>query len=213
MKKGQAAMEFLMTYGWALLVVVIAIAALAFFGLLNPSRFLPPKCDLSAGISCVDYSAVSGTVPMSTLEDGEISIIINNGIGTTMRNVEIIVRDCEDDDNNLVPMSSKYYALSKANFTNFTHCYKCLQDPTYTGGGIECESDTSLATFGCDTINQNTPNVAEGQSQIFKIPCGGMPTGSKFRSDLIIKYNTTVEGFVMNHTRTGAIVLNVERVQ
>jgi len=38
-KKGQAAMEFLMTYGWALLVVLIAIGALAFFGVLNPSRF------------------------------------------------------------------------------------------------------------------------------------------------------------------------------
>jgi len=37
-KSAQAAMEFLMTYGWALLVVLIVIAALAFFGLLNPDN-------------------------------------------------------------------------------------------------------------------------------------------------------------------------------
>jgi hypothetical protein len=46
-KKSQAAMEFLMTYGWALLVVLIAIAALAFFGMLNPDRFLPDKVTVS----------------------------------------------------------------------------------------------------------------------------------------------------------------------
>jgi hypothetical protein len=34
-RKGQAAMEFLMTYGWAILIVVIAIAALAAFGVFN----------------------------------------------------------------------------------------------------------------------------------------------------------------------------------
>jgi len=31
-KKGQAAMEFLMTYGWAILIAIIAIAALIAFG-------------------------------------------------------------------------------------------------------------------------------------------------------------------------------------
>jgi len=41
MKKGQALMEFLMTYGWAILVVLVAIGALAYFGVLNPERFLP----------------------------------------------------------------------------------------------------------------------------------------------------------------------------
>jgi hypothetical protein len=46
-KKSQAAMEFLMTYGWALLVVLMVIAALAYFGMLNPDRFLPDKVTVS----------------------------------------------------------------------------------------------------------------------------------------------------------------------
>ena len=54
-KRGQAAMEFLMTYGWAILVVLIAIAALAFFGVLNPGRFLPSSCTITPGISCEDF--------------------------------------------------------------------------------------------------------------------------------------------------------------
>ena len=48
-KKGQAAMEFLMTYGWAILVVMIAIGALAYFGVLSPEEFLPEKCLISTG--------------------------------------------------------------------------------------------------------------------------------------------------------------------
>ncbi len=66
MKKGQAAMEFLMTYGWAILVVLIAIGALAYFGVLSPERFLPEKCVVStgSGLFCDDYSASGTTVTL-----------------------------------------------------------------------------------------------------------------------------------------------------
>ncbi len=61
-KRGQAALEFLMTYGWAILVVLVAIGALAYFGVLKPTTFLPEKCVIAAGsgLFCDDYSA-SGT--------------------------------------------------------------------------------------------------------------------------------------------------------
>ncbi|HLD42836.1 MAG TPA: hypothetical protein VJB08_02490 [Candidatus Nanoarchaeia archaeon] len=59
MKKGQAAMEFLMTYGWAILVVLVAIGALAYFGVLSPDRFLPEKCVIStgSGLFCDEFSS------------------------------------------------------------------------------------------------------------------------------------------------------------
>jgi len=34
-KKSQAAMEFLMTYGWAILVVLVALGALAYLAVLS----------------------------------------------------------------------------------------------------------------------------------------------------------------------------------
>ena len=66
MKKAQAAMEFLMTYGWAILVVLIAIGALAYFGVLSPERFLPEKCVIAtgSGLFCEDHSAAAGTVTL-----------------------------------------------------------------------------------------------------------------------------------------------------
>ncbi len=54
-RKGQAAMEFLMTYGWAILVVLAAIGALAYFGVLSPDRFLPDKCTANPPFACTEY--------------------------------------------------------------------------------------------------------------------------------------------------------------
>jgi hypothetical protein len=57
-RKGQAAMEFLMTYGWAILVVIAAIAALAYFGVLDPARLLPERCQFPAGMDCIDKASI-----------------------------------------------------------------------------------------------------------------------------------------------------------
>src|ERR1051325_8340737 len=37
-QKGQAAMEFLFTYGWAILAAIVAIGALAYFGVFSPGK-------------------------------------------------------------------------------------------------------------------------------------------------------------------------------
>ena len=54
--KAQAAMEFIMTYGWAILVVLVAIGeqwnlagALAYFGVLNVDNFAPMCSDMKTG--------------------------------------------------------------------------------------------------------------------------------------------------------------------
>ncbi|NQU98897.1 hypothetical protein HQ533_05515 [Candidatus Woesearchaeota archaeon] len=61
-KKGQAALEFLTTYGWAFLVILVMIGALAYFGVLNPSRFVPDTCTFSGTFMCEDAVAAAGSV-------------------------------------------------------------------------------------------------------------------------------------------------------
>ncbi|HHI04254.1 MAG TPA: hypothetical protein ENL45_01785, partial [Candidatus Woesearchaeota archaeon] len=78
-KKAQAAMEFLMTYGWAILVVLIVIGALAYFGVLNPQNLLPEKCTLPVGLSCDEHVVRASST--SGANDGTINLIITNGIG------------------------------------------------------------------------------------------------------------------------------------
>ena len=83
-KKSQAAMEFLMTYGWAILVVLVAIGALAYFGVLSPDKFLPAKCTLPAGIACTDFK-VTAT---------DIDIVLRNGMGFDATGVTVAVSGC-----------------------------------------------------------------------------------------------------------------------
>jgi len=75
-RKGQAALEFLMTYGWAILVVLVVIGALAYFGVLNPDSLVPDKCTLTTGISCDDHQIIGGAPP-----DGKIHLSLGNGQG------------------------------------------------------------------------------------------------------------------------------------
>jgi len=54
-KKSQAALEFLTTYAWAFLVILIMIGALAYFGILSPSKIFPDRCNFGAEIGCIDF--------------------------------------------------------------------------------------------------------------------------------------------------------------
>ncbi|KYK27137.1 hypothetical protein AYK26_00390 [Euryarchaeota archaeon SM23-78] len=90
MKRGQAAMEFLMTYGWAILVVLAAIGALAYFGVLSPDRLLPSKCTLSPGFDFGDCKADATTE--------SLRISIYNGLGTDVKNVTFVVNTTGGSD-------------------------------------------------------------------------------------------------------------------
>jgi uncharacterized protein (UPF0333 family) len=68
-KKGQAAMEFLMTYGWAILVVLAAIGALAYFGVLSPRNILPSTCTVGAGFGCNNFQATANGLQFALLNN------------------------------------------------------------------------------------------------------------------------------------------------
>ena len=82
MKKAQAAMEFLMTYGWAILVVMVVIGSLAYFGILNPSILLPEKCTLQMGLYCKNHLLT---------QDNKVFLNLENGMGKGIIITEIFV--------------------------------------------------------------------------------------------------------------------------
>ena len=92
-KKAQAALEFIMTYGWAILVVLVAVGALAYFGVLSPDRFLPSKCTLSAGLACVDHKVANDAV---TASGGKIQFRITNSLGYDIDTILVKVGECGD---------------------------------------------------------------------------------------------------------------------
>ena len=75
-RKSQAALEFLMVYGWAILAVLVSIGALNYFGVLSPDMFLPQRCILPPGITCMDFdvSASAVSVALQNNMAGDISV-------------------------------------------------------------------------------------------------------------------------------------------
>jgi len=76
-KRGQAAMEFLMTYGWAIVVVLAAIGALAYFGVLSPQKLLPDRTTFTAPIPNVDNAVI-------TLASNNVQIAFKNNKGVAI---------------------------------------------------------------------------------------------------------------------------------
>ena len=57
-KKGQAAMEFLTTYGWAFLVIIVAVAGLGYFGVFDFSRYQQASFSLDGQLEAGEAFAV-----------------------------------------------------------------------------------------------------------------------------------------------------------
>ena len=92
-RRGQAAMEFLMTYGWAILAAVIVIGVLASFGVFSPSKYVPTSCVLSAPLGC-DKSQVAA----SDATDA-VSIVVRNGAGDSITLDSVTIENCGTEDN------------------------------------------------------------------------------------------------------------------
>jgi len=53
--RAQAAMEFLMTYGWAVLIMLVVIAVLFYLGVFGQSTQVPKSCTFPAGFTCAEF--------------------------------------------------------------------------------------------------------------------------------------------------------------
>ena len=71
--KSQAALEFLMTYGWAIMVVLIVIGVLAYLDVLSPEKFIPERC-IIPGLTCVSHK----------VESNKITMFVVNNLGRTI---------------------------------------------------------------------------------------------------------------------------------
>lgn len=76
-RRGQAAMEFLMTYGWAILVVLASVGALAYFGVLTPDTLLPERTVFSAPIQ-------NNANAVANHEEGHVEVSFTNNVGDSI---------------------------------------------------------------------------------------------------------------------------------
>ena len=87
-KKAQAAMEFLMTYGWAILVILVALGVLFYLGVFSPKT--SNSCQAAPPIVCndvkVNNSAATGSSVILGLSANGVDSANVGAIGTLVIN-------------------------------------------------------------------------------------------------------------------------------
>jgi hypothetical protein len=90
MRKGQAALEFITTYGWAFLVILVLIGAITYFGILKPDTLLPSRCTVAPEFSCDDYkNSATCAAGACAPNAGNTSILLRQSLGKTIFDVSM----------------------------------------------------------------------------------------------------------------------------
>jgi hypothetical protein len=85
-KKGQASLEFLLTYGWAFIAILAVFGVITYMGLSSPERYAPQSCIFGEAFECVDFvGRYTDTSP------GQVELYFQNNLGheVEIRAVEV----------------------------------------------------------------------------------------------------------------------------
>ncbi len=113
----QSAMEYLITYGWAILIIAVALAALFALGLFNPGNVLGDQCILPAGFSCTSIEMASSGVLTVNLEQATLSTINITAYGCN-KNVSAAHMYAPNN-----PPSNQINMLIGSNYTFSAQCW------------------------------------------------------------------------------------------
>ncbi|VVC72221.1 Uncharacterised protein [uncultured archaeon] len=114
-KTGQVSMEFLMTYGWAIIIMLAVVAVLFLLGVFNPPT--PSGCVVESGFACRGYKINTSGLTLNLIQ-------------STSHPIGISAFACTDKDpdapsaftwTNFTP-SLRLYSGEIQNFTNIP-CY------------------------------------------------------------------------------------------
>jgi hypothetical protein len=90
-RRGQVALEFIMTYGWALLLVTTLVAGLAYI-MPHPKSLAANTCVFGSAIPCLG----------AQLNSSELTIVLRNGLGQSIYEIRanetmpsIIPKSCD----------------------------------------------------------------------------------------------------------------------
>jgi hypothetical protein len=85
--KSQAAMEYLMTYGWSILIIAVVLGSLAYLGVFNPNTYAPRA---SPG-SCKVFK-VGGNINLEGICNGELPqyVALFNGVNSQINMPNIV---------------------------------------------------------------------------------------------------------------------------
>jgi hypothetical protein len=155
MKKGQSAMEYMTTYGWAILVIAIVLGVLVYLGVFSPHGRIPERCTLAQGISCG---------PLKIAAEGNAGKIYLASVGLTNnfpQRIKICAVECRTGSE---PMNTP---ASCGSLGSSTYYFAAGQSITFSGSGIIISPlsnpDGSPYTGPVTHLNRNYCKNGEGE--------------------------------------------------
>jgi hypothetical protein len=180
--KGQAAMEYLLTYGWALVIIAL-IMAILYSTIFKPEFYVAESCNMAPGLECNPQmmSLKSLTGPK---EGANLSFELTNSMtyNINFSTLEFVVSD-------LSAAGEKHYTISC-----IPSCISCSS----SDGSGECEASG---------VWKVTPSIARGNAtRIEVLFYGNHPIPNKlYRIKFILNYTINETG--TKHRTAG--ILNV----
>ncbi|MFT4311744.1 MAG: hypothetical protein ACMXYF_00775 [Candidatus Woesearchaeota archaeon] len=84
LQKGQAAIEFLITYGWAFSIILLALGTLLYTGVFDLSIVHTNTCEFTSGIICAESRADGQTV----------DLFLQNTYPIELTQVQVTIPEC-----------------------------------------------------------------------------------------------------------------------
>ncbi|RLG19396.1 hypothetical protein DRN67_02765 [Candidatus Micrarchaeota archaeon] len=121
-KRAQASIEYLSTYGWALLVIALVLVALAWLGVFTPGQAIEQHCSFPINtLECNDYRVTrdssAGGIPKLTLLE------VTNNFGRTIHICGIQCSAAQPDPSTGLPqppISTMFTDACQAGMTDAT---------------------------------------------------------------------------------------------
>jgi hypothetical protein len=159
LRKGQTAMEYLMTYGWAILVVMVVLAALFYLGILNPRGITPNQCSFPAGFSCIAWKLYT---------NGTLYLKLGQGMGRT---INITGLNCTTNVN----------VIQQGGTIRFSSGGYAMQSASYLSGQVNCTNNTNgivgITGSPSDVYNGKIYiNYTETETKIQRLVVGSIST-------------------------------------
>jgi hypothetical protein len=151
-QKAQSAVEYLSTYGWAILVLALVLAALVGLGIFSPQSFVNTSCTFPAEISC-----------LSSIFYSSNSVLAINIQQATTGPIEVTAIGCNNQStytNMQVQSGNGIFIGIGGNYTFSVQCYGAASViPTVSPGQIY----KGQVLVNYTDIQSNFPHSAIGQ--------------------------------------------------
>ena len=166
----QSAMEYLMTYGWAIIVILVVLAALYTIGVFTPGANFGNSCGGNFKFSC-------GTLVLAT--NGSLSFVFGQNTGAIIYNLAFACTASKNSTGGpLAGTSPWYYVSSNGRLST-----------SYSTSSFSLESGRTLAVSGVYCYDQNSmilEQVGLHKSGIMEF--SGLNVGQRFSGILWVRY-------------------------